>query len=122
MESVPIQNQAAAQKLLQKLNHPNQGDRHPRGRKYRGKGIEEDPNVLTLEEYEKRKAQAKYSKVPNISNDEDLAWQLHNQLNLEDSQVCKEIFLGIFVNCATFTFLPFQVNVVYICSGTNRSS
>lgn len=88
VESVPVQNQEAAQKLLQKLNHPNQNDRHPSGWKHRGKG-KEDPVVFTLEEYEKRKAQTKPSttdKNLDISHDEDLARQLQNQLNFEDSQ------------------------------------
>ncbi|TKY73226.1 Tudor domain-containing protein 3 [Spatholobus suberectus] len=90
VESVPVQNQAAAQKLLQKLNHPSQNDRHPKGRRHRGKGREEDPVVFTLEEYENRKAQTKPSnkdKDLDISRDEDLARQLQNQLNLEDSRV-----------------------------------
>ncbi|MCH88237.1 tudor domain-containing protein 3-like, partial [Trifolium medium] len=90
VESVPVQNQAAAQKLLQKLNQPNQGDRHHRGRRHRGKGQEDDEVVFTLEEYEKRKAQQNPSNKDNvldISRDEDLAWQLQNQFNLEHSQV-----------------------------------
>ncbi|OIV98224.1 hypothetical protein TanjilG_18763 [Lupinus angustifolius] len=89
VESVPVQNQAAAQKLLQKLNHPNQDGRYAKGRKYRGKGKEEDEVVFTLEEYENRKAEAKSSnkdKVLDVSNDEDLAWKLQNQFNLEDSR------------------------------------
>nr|KYP42724.1 Tudor domain-containing protein 3 [Cajanus cajan] len=89
VDSVPVQNQAAAQKLLQKLNHPSQNDRHFKGRKHRGKGKEEDPVVFTLEEYENRRAQTKPSNKDNnldISRDEDLARQLQNQLYLEDSQ------------------------------------
>ncbi|RZC08586.1 tudor domain-containing protein 3 isoform X2 [Glycine soja] len=90
VESVPVQNQAAAQKLLQKLNHPSQNDRHHRGWKHRGKGKQEDPVVFTLEEYENRKAQTKPSIKDwdlDISRDEHLARQLQNQLDLEDSRV-----------------------------------
>lgn len=113
MESVPVQNQAAAQKLLQKLNQPNPRDRHPRGRRHRGKGQEEDQVVFTLEEYENRKAQAKTcneDKVPDISRDEDLAWQLQNQFNLERSQVC---FMDVCEFCcfrfsSMFNILPLQ--------------
>ncbi|KAI4344064.1 hypothetical protein L6164_011338 [Bauhinia variegata] len=92
VESVPVANQPAAQKLLQKLSHPNQDDRHPRGRKNRWREREkrEDPEVFTLEEYENRKAQAKPPvnvEVPDVSHDENLAWELQNQFNLEDSPV-----------------------------------
>lgn len=91
-----MQNQAAAQKLLQKLNHPNQDDRHSEGRKHKGKGKQEDPVVFTLEEYESRKAQGKpleKDEVLDISHDEHLAWQLQNQFNLEDSWVSSLISL-----------------------------
>ncbi|CAJ1975432.1 unnamed protein product [Sphenostylis stenocarpa] len=90
VESVPVQNQAAAQKLLQKLNQLSQNDRHGRGWKHRGKGKQEDPVVFTLEEYENRKAQIRPSNIDKdqyISHDEDLARHLQNQLNLENSQV-----------------------------------
>ncbi|MED6197141.1 hypothetical protein PIB30_118168 [Stylosanthes scabra] len=96
VEHVPVQNQAAAQKLLQKLNQPNQEGRHYRGRKHRGKGKEEDPVVFTLEEYESRKAQGKSLKkdeVSDISRDEHLARQLQNQFNLEDCSVSSLISL-----------------------------
>lgn len=112
MESVPVQNQAAAQKLLQKLSHPNQNDgpRRGRGRKYRGKEKQEDEVVFTLEEYENRKSQAKQhpvkDEVPDISHDENLAWQLQNQFNLEDSQV--RILLSS-------TFLDFLLMLVILC-------
>ncbi|KAM7260134.1 hypothetical protein ACFE04_015875 [Oxalis oulophora] len=87
-EAVPVQNQAAAQKLLQKMNNPNQENRQFRGRKYRGKAKEEEQQVFTLDEWEKRKAGAKpyvKNEIPNTNNDEDLARQLQNQLNMEDS-------------------------------------
>nr|XP_025701715.1 tudor domain-containing protein 3 isoform X2 [Arachis hypogaea] len=87
VEPVPVQNQAAAQKLLQKLNQPNQENCRFKGRKHRGKGKEEDPVVYTLEEYETRKAQAKPLKkdeVSDVSRDGQLARQLQNQFNLED--------------------------------------
>lgn len=89
-ESVPVQNQAAAQKLLQKMNQPSQDGQHFRGRRLRGKGKEEEPAIFTLDEWEKRKAGAvpvKKNALPDTSHDEDLAWQLQNQLDLEDSHV-----------------------------------
>lgn len=98
VESVPVQNQAAAQKLLQKLNPPSQNDRHGRGWKHRGKGKEEDPVVFTLEEYENRKAQTKLTNIDKdryISHDEEFARHLQNQLNLEDSQVSTLLFSNI---------------------------
>jgi hypothetical protein len=134
VESVPVQNQAAAQKLLQKLNQPNQRDRHPRGRRHRGKGQEDDEVVFTLEEYEKRKAQQNPSNKDNvldISRDEDLAWQLQNQFNLEHSQVCSLISFSRDVNelsCFRFSFCSLFLPLLYLFQcpmsllGTKRSS
>ncbi|PRQ46506.1 putative RecQ mediated genome instability protein [Rosa chinensis] len=88
VEAVPVQNQAAAQKLLQKMSHQNQDSRHSRGRKFRGKGREEESEVFTLEEWEKRKAGAKPSITATsavVHRDEELAWRLQNQFDLEDS-------------------------------------
>ncbi|XP_050380528.1 uncharacterized protein LOC126797838 [Argentina anserina] len=90
VEAVPVQNQAAAQKLLQKMSHQNQDSRYSRGRKFRGKGREEESEVFTLEEWEKRKAGAKPSITApsaDVRRDEELAWQLQNQFDLEDSHV-----------------------------------
>ncbi|XWS17203.1 hypothetical protein CRYUN_Cryun33cG0048300 [Craigia yunnanensis] len=89
-ESVPLQNQAASQKLLQKMSHSNLDGRHSKGRKYRGKGKQEEPVVFTLDEWEKRKAGAKpqmSNELPETSCDEDLARQLQTQLDLEDYHV-----------------------------------
>ncbi|KAL6221762.1 hypothetical protein ACLB2K_005157 [Fragaria x ananassa] len=88
VEAVPVQNQAAAQKLLQKMSHQNQDSRYSRGRKFRGKGREEEAEVFTLEEWEKRKAGAKPSLTApsaDAHRDEELAWQLQNQFDLEES-------------------------------------
>ncbi|EEF47010.1 conserved hypothetical protein [Ricinus communis] len=88
-ESVPVQNQAAAQKLLQKMNIPSQADRYSRGRKHKGRNKQEELQVFTLDEWEKRKAGAKppmRNNFPDTSCDEDLAWQLQNQLDMEHSQ------------------------------------
>lgn len=87
VESIPVQNQAAAQKLLEKMNHNGRGDRFARGGKYRGKGKYEEAPVLTLDEWEKRKASANSSMkqgIPDVRQDEDLARQLQNQFDLED--------------------------------------
>ncbi|GAB4828342.1 hypothetical protein Ancab_035339 [Ancistrocladus abbreviatus] len=86
-EFVPLQNQAAAQKLLQRMNHPNQRNRQNGGKKYRGKGKEKETPVFTLDEWERRKAGAiplPKAEAPGVSNDEYLAWQLQNQFDLED--------------------------------------
>ncbi|KAK9268541.1 hypothetical protein L1049_000295 [Liquidambar formosana] len=98
-ESIPIQNQAAAQKLLQKMSNLNQDDRHSRGRKQRGKGKQEEPAVFTLAEWEKGKSEAKpliRDDIPRTIRDEDLAWQLQNQFDMED-HVSIYAFLGAFV-------------------------
>ncbi|XP_058184003.1 uncharacterized protein LOC131301634 [Rhododendron vialii] len=95
-EAVPVQNQAAAQKLLQKLNQPNWDDRRSRGGKHRGKGRgrQEELPVFTLEEWERRKAGGNLSvrdELAGVSQDEALAWQLQNQFDMEDHQVSAEI-------------------------------
>ncbi|KAI3996170.1 hypothetical protein MKX01_022664 [Papaver californicum] len=90
VETVPVQNQAAAQKLLQKMSQPpTRGDRNFRGPRHKGKGREEEQAVLTLDEWEKRKGGVKplvKNEFHDISNDEELARQLQNQLDLEDIQ------------------------------------
>lgn len=81
-EYVPIQNQAAAQKLLQKMNNPSY--KTPR---YRGKEREEEKQVFTLEEWERRKAEANPSarEIPlDLSRDEYLARQLQEQFHMEE--------------------------------------
>lgn len=89
-ESAPVQNQAAAHKLLQKMNSSNQGDRRPRGWKQKGKGKQEELQFFTLDEWENRKIGANHTMkndIPDTSADEEIAWQLQNQLDVEDSHV-----------------------------------
>ncbi|XP_022145032.1 tudor domain-containing protein 3 [Momordica charantia] len=90
VEAVPVQNQAASQKLLHKMSQQDGNHRHFNNRKHRGKGRMEDPVVYTLEEYERRKSGT--NQIPKnassyTSHDEQLAWQLQNQFDLEDSHV-----------------------------------
>ena len=90
VEAAPVQNQAAARKLLQKMSTQNQDSRYSRGRKFRGKERQEESEVFTLEEWEKRKAGAKPSitaSSADVRRDEELAWQLQNQFDSEDSHV-----------------------------------
>ncbi|KAM0838920.1 hypothetical protein ACQ4PT_060659 [Festuca glaucescens] len=86
-EAVPVQNQAAAQKLLQKMAMPE--DRHGRGHRFKGKNKQDDAPVFTLEEWERRKAVGSVSTaerhIQDTSRDEELARQLQEQLDLEDS-------------------------------------
>ncbi|KAI3933296.1 hypothetical protein MKW98_006655 [Papaver atlanticum] len=88
IEAVPVQNQAAAQKLLQKMSQPpTRGDQNFRGPRHKGKGREEEQAVLTLDEWERRKGGVKplvQNEFHDISKDEELARQLQNQLDLED--------------------------------------
>ncbi|KAK9715296.1 hypothetical protein RND81_06G155200 [Saponaria officinalis] len=88
-EYVPIQNQAAAQKLLQKMNNPGNNNERHRGHRFKGKEREDDKPVFTLDEWERRKAGAVV--VPreephDLSRDEYLARQLQNQFNLEEQE------------------------------------
>ena len=94
VEAVPLQNQAAAQVLLEKMKHSSSNERQYRGRRGRGRGRgreEDDSALLTLEEWEKRKtsggAVAAADNPSDTTRDEDLAWQLQNQFDLEDSNV-----------------------------------
>ncbi|KAJ6372212.1 hypothetical protein OIU76_026654 [Salix suchowensis] len=91
IETVPVQNQAASQKLLLKMNHrPNQGAWQPKSQKYRGKNKQEESQVFTLEEWEKSNGGPKRltnNDLPDTSCDEDLASKLQYQLDVEDSQV-----------------------------------
>ncbi|GMH30715.1 hypothetical protein Nepgr_032558 [Nepenthes gracilis] len=86
-EYAPVHNQAAAQKLLQKMSNPTQKYQRNRHQKYKGKGKEEEKPVFTLDEWERRKAWA----MPlarddplDANRDEDLAWKLQHQFDLED--------------------------------------
>lgn len=70
------------------MSNPNQDNHYSRGRKNRGKGRQEESKVFTLDEWEKSKGAVKLSiknELPDTSNDEDLAWKLQNQLDLEES-------------------------------------
>ncbi|CAK9154429.1 unnamed protein product [Ilex paraguariensis] len=89
-ESIPVHNQVAAQKLFQKMSQPNRDDRHSRGQRHRGKGKQEESPVLTLDEWERRKAGVNLVMREELPNqDEELALQLQRQFDLEDIQVQK---------------------------------
>lgn len=109
-ESVPVQNQAASQKLLQKMNQPSQDGQYFRGRRHKGKGKQEELAVFTLDEWEKRKAGAmpvKENVLLDTSHDEYLAWQLQNQLDLEDSHVQRMHGTEEINNISMIYFFPF---------------
>lgn len=97
-ETVPVQNQAAAQKLLQKMSQAVPEGRHGRGHRFKGKGKEEDAQVFTLDEWEKRKAigskSTSESYMQDTSRDEELARQLQEQLDLEDMHGGADVFHG----------------------------
>ncbi|XP_076909347.1 uncharacterized protein LOC143566561 [Bidens hawaiensis] len=100
-ESVPVQNQAAAQKLLQKMSNSNRNEGHSRGWKPRGRGKDDnESSVLTLEEWERKRANGSSSMKQenlNVNQDEDLARQLQNQFDLEDFHVSIHSCLSYFV-------------------------
>ncbi|XP_057969575.1 uncharacterized protein LOC131158734 [Malania oleifera] len=89
VESVPVQNQAASQKLLQKMSISNRDGQNFKNKKHRGKGKQEESPVFTLDGWEKSRAGIRTLKdePPDVSRDEDLAWQLQNQFDLEDLDV-----------------------------------
>ena len=89
-ESIPVQNQAAAQKLLQRMSQPNHDNKHLRGRRHGRKEKEEDTATLTLDECERRKTGISSStahSLDDVSLDEDLARQLQEKFDLEDVHV-----------------------------------
>lgn len=100
-EAVPVQNQAAAQKLLQKMIHSTHNGQNFRGRRHRGKGKEEESAVLTLDEWERRKAGINTStshNFPDVSRDEDLARELQEKFDLEDIHVSLCFILKISIS------------------------
>lgn len=86
-EAVPIQNQAASQKLLKKMNDKGREFKHGRSGRFRGN--QESTALLTLDEWElqKGKMKATSSWSDDVSQDAELARQLQNQLDLEASNV-----------------------------------
>ncbi|CAH9089446.1 unnamed protein product [Cuscuta epithymum] len=92
VESFPVQNQAASQKLLQKMNQPFRDNHRIRGQRHRGKEKEEDSHLLTLDEWERSRSGniSGNQKLSSISQDEDLARQLQEQFDLEDVHVQKD--------------------------------
>lgn len=107
VEAVPVQNQAASQKLLYKMSRPS-GNRPPfKNRNHRGKGRMEDQEVYTLEEYERRKSGT--SQLPKetssyTNHDEELARQLQNKFDLEDFHVSFSLFSNAYASDITFCY------------------
>lgn len=100
-EAVPVQNQAASQKLLFKTSQ--RGCRPFNSRNHRGKGRMEDQEVYTLEEYERRKSGT--SQLPKetssyTNQDEELARQLQNKFDLEDFHVSFNLFSDAYASDA----------------------
>jgi tudor domain-containing protein 3 len=100
IEAVPVQNQAAAQKLLQKMQEPINEGRYGKGGRYRGRGRgrgrdrEEEQAVFTLEEWEKRN----FRNAPDTSRDEEMARQLQHQMDLEDYEVYMLFCFSFIIN------------------------
>ncbi|XP_052157188.1 uncharacterized protein LOC127774935 isoform X1 [Oryza glaberrima] len=107
-EAIPVQNQAAAQKLLQKMTQAVPEDRYGRGHRFKGKGRQEDTPVFTLDEWEKRKSaglkSTAQSYIDDTSRDEELARQLQEQLDLEDSYGVPESSDADRVRMSMFSF------------------
>eukprot|EP00250_Pteridium_aquilinum_P016747 c23272_g1_i1 orf=595-1482(+) len=99
VETAPLQNRAAAQKLLEKRTDfysKNDGGRRGRGGRGRGRrgGREQEEATLTLDEWEARRGASNlssnqigsaYVDKANTYNDEALAQMLHYQLNVEST-------------------------------------
>ncbi|GLJ29284.1 hypothetical protein SUGI_0577460 [Cryptomeria japonica] len=95
-EAVPVQNQAAAQKLLKKMTDmgrgggENRNDRFGRSRgRHNGKGKREEAALLTLDEWEMQNGRTNAISCRNddVSQDAELARQLQTQLDLEAANV-----------------------------------
>jgi hypothetical protein len=91
---VPVQNRQAAQKLLERRSDSGfgveRGSARGRGRGSHKGGRHASDNqgerVMTLDEWEALKATSS-SPATAILSDQELAWRLQQQFNLEDSQV-----------------------------------
>lgn len=94
---VPVQNQAAAQKLLHKMQEPINEGRYGRGGRHRSRGrgrdTEDEHPVFTLEEWEKRNSR----NATDTSRDEEMARQLQQQMDLEDYEVLYYICILFFL-------------------------
>ncbi|KAH9303578.1 hypothetical protein KI387_007982, partial [Taxus chinensis] len=90
-EAIPVQNQAAAQKLLKKMSEADsRQDRFGRSRgRHNGRGKRDEAAFLTLDEWEMKngKTNAISSRNDDISQDAELARQLQTQLDLEAANV-----------------------------------
>ncbi|CAK9192878.1 unnamed protein product [Sphagnum troendelagicum] len=90
---VPVQNRQAAQKLLERRSDSGfgveRGSARGRGRGSHKGGRhasdDQDERVMTLDEWEALKATSSSPATPILS-DQELAWRLQQQFNLEDSQ------------------------------------
>lgn len=72
------------------MSQPNFNKHNPRSHRHRGKFQEEELNVMTLDEWEKRKTGSGVATTREhslTSQDEDLARQLQEQFDLEDIHV-----------------------------------
>lgn len=124
VECVPVQNQAASQKLLQKMSKANANEQRSRGRKYRGKERQEEPVTFTLDEWEKRKANTKLqikNEHMDTSHDEDLAWQLQSQLDLEDYHVRVCSFIAVLLCFLFSNVLQCLIEFFPTCTGTKSA-
>lgn len=109
--SVPVQNQVAAQKLLQKTSQFNFSDRNSRSQRRRGKDKEEESSLITLDEWERRKTGIDLPTThehSHFSQDEDLARQLQKQFDLEDNHVT--------IFCRTICHMEFTILIMVIGS------
>lgn len=91
------------------MNNQNPNDWHYKCRKHKGKEKREEPSTWTLDEWERRKAGAKPLigyEHQNISHDEELAWQLQNQFDLEDSNVSLLAYWVLIISTTTAVIRP----------------
>lgn len=123
-EAVPVQNQAAAQKLLQKMSQPSHKEMHSRFHKQKFRAKQDEAAVFTLDEWERTKGMKVKPMITghtqDTSHDEELARQLQSQIDLEDFTVSIYSIFSLSWLYFTPNFVNLSGKLCTLRSGTDQ--